>query len=143
MFQFAQFAPCALCIHAPVAQAHSTRAQVSGIRYQVSDPGRAASPRTFFLIPDSWLLIPAQALCACAGFPHSDTPGSKLHCQLPEVFRRLARPSSPVAAKASTTCTCSLDPITLNPGSDPRSSSTLLNLLETCPVRQAQQSQPI
>ena len=39
------------------------------------------------------------------GFPHSDMPGSKLHCQLPEPFRRLARPSSPVAAKASTTCT--------------------------------------
>ncbi len=38
------------------------------------------------------------------GFPHSDTPGSKLVCQLPEAFRRLPRPSSPPAAKASTTC---------------------------------------
>lgn len=28
------------------------------------------------------------------GFPHSDTPGSKLCCQLPETFRRLKRPSS-------------------------------------------------
>ena len=47
------------------------------------------------------------------GFPHSDIGGSKLHCQLPPAFRRLARPSSPVIAKASTTCTLSLDPITL------------------------------
>src|SRR5213595_548464 len=46
------------------------------------------------------------------GFPHSDISGSKLVCQLPEAFRRLPRPSSPVIAKASTTCTCSLDPIT-------------------------------
>jgi hypothetical protein len=49
------------------------------------------------------------------GFPHSDMSGSKLHCQLPEPFRRLARPSSPVIAKASTICTYSLDPITLKP----------------------------
>ena len=48
-----------------------------------------------------------------SGFPHSDIGGSKLHCQLPPAFRRLARPSSPVIAKASTTCTYSLDPITL------------------------------
>src|SRR5574343_105046 len=50
------------------------------------------------------------------GFPHSDIGGSKLHCQLPPAFRRLARPSSPVIAKASTTCTSSLDPITLHSG---------------------------
>ena len=50
-----------------------------------------------------------------AGFPHSDICGSKLVCQLPAAFRRLPRPSSPVIAKASTTCTYSLDPITLNP----------------------------
>jgi hypothetical protein len=49
------------------------------------------------------------------GFPHSDIFGSKLVCQLPEAFRRLPRPSSPVIAKASTTCTYSLDPIALNP----------------------------
>jgi hypothetical protein len=49
-----------------------------------------------------------------AGFPHSDIHGSKLACQLPVAYRRLQRPSSPVVAKASTTCTCSLDPITLN-----------------------------
>ena len=50
-----------------------------------------------------------------AGFPHSDISGSMLVCQLPGAFRRLPRPSSPVIAKASTTCTCSLDPITLSP----------------------------
>src|SRR5690349_2166478 len=40
-----------------------------------------------------------------SGFPHSDICGSKLHCQLPAALRRLARPSSPVIAKASTICT--------------------------------------
>ena len=49
------------------------------------------------------------------GFPHSEISGSKLICQLPEAYRRLSRPSSPVIAKASTTCTYSLDPITLVP----------------------------
>ena len=49
------------------------------------------------------------------GFPHSDISGSMLVCQLPGAFRRLPRPSSPVIAKASTTCTYSLDPIALNP----------------------------
>ena len=39
------------------------------------------------------------------GFPHSEISGSKLICQLPEAYRRLSRPSSPVIAKASTTCT--------------------------------------
>src|SRR5690349_23019116 len=48
-------------------------------------------------------------------FPHSEIPGSKLVCQLPGAYRRLPRPSSPVIAKASTTCTYSLDPITLSP----------------------------
>jgi hypothetical protein len=50
-----------------------------------------------------------------AGFPHSDICGSMLVCQLPAAFRRLPRPSSPVIAKASTTCTLSLDPITVRP----------------------------
>src|SRR6476620_9588004 len=35
--------------------------------------------------------------------------------QLPGAFRRLPRPSSPVIAKASITCTLSLDPITVGP----------------------------
>ena len=47
------------------------------------------------------------------GFPHSEICGSKLVCQLPAAYRRLLRPSSPVIAKASTTCTYSLDPISL------------------------------
>ena len=48
------------------------------------------------------------------GFPHSEIPGSKLIYQLPEAYRRLPRPSSPVAAKASTMCAYSLDHITPN-----------------------------
>ena len=48
------------------------------------------------------------------GFPHSEIPGSKLVCQLPEAYRRLPRPSSPVIAKASTICAYSLDHITPN-----------------------------
>src|SRR5438128_8131833 len=47
------------------------------------------------------------------GFPHSEIFGSKLICQLPEAYRRLSRLSSPIIAKASTTCSYSLDPITL------------------------------
>ena len=50
----------------------------------------------------------------CGGFPHSEIPGSKLAWQLPGAYRSLQRPSSPVVAKASTSCTCSLDPITLS-----------------------------
>jgi hypothetical protein len=34
-----------------------------------------------------------------------------LVCQLPAAYRKLLRPSSPVIAKASTTCTYSLDSI--------------------------------
>ena len=48
------------------------------------------------------------------GFPHSEIPGSKLVCQLPEAYRRLPRPSSPSVAKASTVCAYSLDHITPN-----------------------------
>src|SRR5574340_1102307 len=65
------------------------------------------------------------------GFPHSDIPGSKLACQLPETFRRLPRPSSPVIAKASTTCTYSLDPITLSPRPCDRSAIGVSHL---CPI---------
>ena len=52
------------------------------------------------------------------GSPHSDTFGSMLICQLPEAFRRLSRLSSLVIAKASTSCTYSLDSITLSPPAD-------------------------
>ena len=48
------------------------------------------------------------------GFPHSDMFGSKLVYQLPEPFRRLPRPSSPLTAKASTVHAWSLDHITQN-----------------------------
>jgi hypothetical protein len=65
--------------------------------------------RVRFLIP----ILFRMGYSLRSGFPHSDISGSKLHCQLPRAFRRLARPSSPVIAKASTTCTYSLDPITL------------------------------
>ena len=41
---------------------------------------------------------------APAGFPHSDTLGSKLAYQFPEAYRRLLRPSSAPDAKASTVC---------------------------------------
>jgi hypothetical protein len=42
------------------------------------------------------------------GFPHSETFGSTLDWQLPEVFRGLHRPSSPACPKASTSCPESL-----------------------------------
>ena len=41
---------------------------------------------------------------ALAGFPHSDTLGSKLAYQFPEAYRRLLRPSSAPDAKASSVC---------------------------------------
>src|SRR3977135_235011 len=44
-----------------------------------------------------------------AGFPHSDTLGSQLGCQLPEAYRSLLRPSSAPDAKASTVCPYLLD----------------------------------
>ncbi len=44
-----------------------------------------------------------------AGFPHSDTLGSRFVCQLPEDYRRLRRPSSAPDAKASTLCPSKLD----------------------------------
>jgi hypothetical protein len=44
-----------------------------------------------------------------AGFPHSETPGSQLGCQLPGAYRRLRRPSSAPDAKASTVCPHKLD----------------------------------
>ena len=40
-----------------------------------------------------------------AGFPHSEICGSAPICRLPAAYRRLSRPSSPIIAKASTTCT--------------------------------------
>ena len=54
----------------------------------------------------------ARYLPSVGGFPHSDIFGSQSGCRLPEAFRRLQRPSSPLAAKASTVCAYSLDHIT-------------------------------
>jgi hypothetical protein len=58
------------------------------------------------------------------GFPHSEISGSMLICQLPEAYRRLSRLSSPIIAKASTTCSYSLDPITLTSRTTRRSHKT-------------------
>ena len=55
-------------------------------------------------VRSTWPMYSARSTLA-GGFPHSEIPGSKLVCQLPGAFRRLPRPSSPVVAKASTTCT--------------------------------------
>ena len=38
------------------------------------------------------------------GFPHSEISGSKFVQQLPEAYRSLLRPSSPVCTKAFTVC---------------------------------------
>src|SRR4051794_26168255 len=54
-----------------------------------------------------------------ARFPHSDTPGSTLGCQLPRAYRRLLRPSSALDAKASTTCPSQLVTHTTNPTHPP------------------------
>ena len=69
------------------------------------------------------------------GFPHSEILGSKLVCQLPEAYRRLPRPSSPVAAKASTVCAYSLDHIT------PKGLESLAGKNATYPFEQA--SRPV
>ena len=52
--------------------------------------------------------------CKQGGFPHSDTPGSKHVWLLPGAFRGLPRPSSPLAAKASTTYALLLDHIIMD-----------------------------
>src|SRR5215217_1483802 len=54
-----------------------------------------------------------------ARFPHSDTPGSTLGCQLPRAYRRLLRPSSALDAKASTTCPSQLVTHTTTPTPKP------------------------
>src|ERR1043165_9861878 len=54
-----------------------------------------------------------------ARFPHSDTPGSTLGCQLPRAYRRLLSPSSALDAKASTTCPSQLVTHTTTPTPTP------------------------
>ena len=66
----------------------------------------------------------SEFLTSEAGLPHSDIFGSSRRCQLPEAFRRLLRPSSPLTAKASTVCAYSLDHIILNDLVNLRSIST-------------------
>src|SRR5689334_7978879 len=44
-----------------------------------------------------------------SGFPHSEIPGSLTGQRLPRAYRSRPRPSSPLGAKASTVCPCSLD----------------------------------
>ena len=69
------------------------------------------------------------------GFPHSDIFGSMLICQLPEAFRRLSRLSSLVIAKASTTCTYSLDSITLSLPADMTGKTVIKSTFVQYPVR--------
>lgn len=45
----------------------------------------------------------------CTGFPHSDIAGYNGSYHLTGAFRRLARPSSPLTARASTVYACSLN----------------------------------
>lgn len=60
-----------------------------------------------------------------------------LLCQLPRAFRRLARPSSPVIAKASTTCTSLLDPITLRPHASVKALRLRIRLCKSAPLTSA------
>ena len=61
------------------------------------------------------LCIQSRDTCLTAGgLPHSEISGSKVVCYLPEAYRKLQRPSSPLAAKASTVYASSLDHITQN-----------------------------
>src|SRR3954453_589177 len=68
-----------------------------------------------------------------AGFPHSDTPGSTLGCQLPRAYRRLLRPSSALDAKASTMCPSQLVTHTTNPTHHPQHSPPTPQKKETPP----------
>ena len=61
-----------------------------------------------------------------AGFPHSDTPGSQLGCQLPRAYRRLLRPSSALDAKASTMCPSQLVSQTLNKDNNYKDQASLV-----------------
>ena len=90
---------------------------------------------------------PFESHLCRGGFPHSDICGSMLVCQLPAAFRRLPRPSSPVIAKASTTCTLLLDPITGSPlrlpASHPPATGSLTRLGCTHPPLTTRTGAPI
>ena len=87
-------------------------AATEGISVDFSSSGYldVSVPRVSF----TTLCIQVEMTTEVAGFPHSEISGSKLVCQLPEAYRRLLRPSSPPAAKASTVCAYSLDHTTPN-----------------------------
>ena len=74
-----------------------------------------------------------------AGFPHSDTPGSTLGCQLPRAYRRLLRPSSALDAKASTMCPSQLVTHTTNPTHPPDTRTTATHKDPTTHTHTAQQ----
>ena len=83
----------------PLSLAATNRISVDFFSYRYLD---VSVPRVRFIYPmnsdkDTWVIS--------SGFPHSEISGSKLNCQLPEAYRRLSRPSSPSAAKASVVCT--------------------------------------
>ena len=94
----------------PLARRQRSPPPITSVRYPTN---RVWSDCAFVAACAPTTLTTESHLCR-GGFPHSDICGSKLVCQLPAAFRRLPRPSSPVIAKASTTCTYSLDPIALH-----------------------------
>ena len=61
---------------------------------------RCFSSRAY--LPQAYVFNKKIRTLSRRGFPHSDTPGSKLAQQLPEAFRSRPRPSSASDAKAST-----------------------------------------
>ncbi len=67
-------------------------------------------PRVRFINLCIQLMIPDKS----GRLPHSEILGSMRICQLPEAYRRLSRPSSPLTAKAFVVCAYSLDHIISN-----------------------------
>ena len=74
-----------------------------------------------------------------SGFPHSEIFGSKFVCQLPEAYRKLLRPSSPVVAKAFTMCAYSLDHITPNVLNEPYPKTSFVDCSEPQSNKQSRQ----
>ena len=57
----------------------------------------------------SYVFRCAYSRITTSRFPHSEIPGSLTGQRLPRAYRSRPRPSSPLGAKASTVCPCSLD----------------------------------
>ncbi len=55
----------------------------------------------FTRFPTTWVAPWVDCPYQADGFPHSETSGSKVACHLPEVYRRLLRPSSAFYVEAS------------------------------------------